>query len=121
MFAAHPTNFPNAQKSFSHASAKKVKVSAEDDVAIEKIRRRASAVALRLPLSVFPVPHIGDWREAEEGFSSWGILTSSEHREGAVVVQPLQGGLVELRLAGRGHRVVEGLKQGLDDDAELEQ
>lgn len=37
------------------------------------------------------------------------------------MIEPAQRGLAQLLPAGRRHHSVEGVKEGLDDDAELEQ
>lgn len=48
------------------------------------------------------------------------MLTGSQDRQGAMLLQPLHGGLVEFVHAGGGHGPVEGLKKRLEDDAKLE-
>ena len=46
-------------------------------------------------------------------------LTWSQGGQGAVLVQPGQGGATQLLHGGSGHHCVVGLKQGLHDDTEL--
>lgn len=48
------------------------------------------------------------------------LLTGSEHWQGAVTIEPLQSGLIQLRFACSWHHPIEWLKERLDDDAELE-
>lgn len=47
------------------------------------------------------------------------LLTGSEDGEGAVIIEPLQRGLIQLRLARGRHHSIERLKEGLDNDAKL--
>lgn len=54
------------------------------------------------------------------GHSAGQARTWSESRQGAILVQPGQGGLAEALQACCRHHPVEGLKQGPDENAELE-
>ena len=47
-------------------------------------------------------------------------LTGPEGRQGAVLVQPGEGGAAQLLQTGCGHHAVVRLEQRLNDDAELQ-
>lgn len=53
------------------------------------------------------------------GGQAGGSRTWSESGQGAVLVQPSQGGLAEALQACRGHHPIEGLEQRPNEDAEL--
>ena len=52
-------------------------------------------------------------------FTKESGLTGSEGRKSTVLIQPGQSGATELLDAGCGHHAIVGLKERLNDDAEL--